>query len=54
MRTPTASWIALQMAGGTGRSGPCPASFAPNGPSGSIAYTMITSTGGISSAVDDL
>src|SRR5262249_21968931 len=48
-RTPTASNTAFATAGGTGSSGPWPASFAPNGPSGSFDSIRIVSTGGISS-----
>src|SRR5437773_2369672 len=39
MRTPTASYTAFATAGGTGSSGPCPHSLAPNGPFGSGSST---------------
>src|SRR5580765_5689407 len=51
MRTPTASWIAFATAGITGRSGPCPTSFAPNGQFGSGSSTSVVSTSGMSSEV---
>src|SRR5262249_13058760 len=50
-RTPTASYTALAMAGITGKSGPCPASLAPNGPSGSSVATRIVWISGVSSVV---
>ena len=51
MRTPTASYTALATAGITGSSGPCPASFAPNGPSGSSPSTRMVWISGVSSVV---
>src|SRR5207249_6506738 len=51
MRTPTASYTAFATAGGTGRSGPCPHSFAPNGPFGSGSSTTYVTTSHISSVV---
>src|SRR5262249_39948000 len=51
MRTPTASYTALVTAGITGSSGPCPASLAPNGPSGSSVSTRMVWISGVSSVV---
>src|SRR5689334_11345833 len=51
MRTPTASYTAFATAGGTGNKGPCPASLAPNGPSGSAPSTRIVWISGVSSVV---
>src|SRR5215475_4549937 len=51
MRTPTASKIALVIAGGTGNCGPCPTSFAPNGPFLSGSSIKYVKTSHISSVV---
>src|SRR5439155_8213562 len=51
IRTPIASYTALATAGITGRSGPCPTSFAPNGPRGSGFSTSSVITSGMSSVV---
>src|SRR6267378_5155384 len=51
MRTPTASYTAFATAGGTGSSGPCPHSLAPNGPLGSGSWTTYVTTSHISSVV---
>src|SRR2546426_3262021 len=48
IRTPTASYTALATAGMIGRSGPCPTSFAPNGPRGSGASINSVITSGMS------
>src|SRR5262249_2772993 len=45
-RTPRASAMALVSAGRNAASDPSPASFAPNGPCGSLLSTMPTSIGG--------
>ena len=50
-RTPTASYTALATAGMTGSSGPCPASLAPKGPSGSSVSTRMVWISGVSSVV---
>src|SRR2546421_2882229 len=54
IHTPSASCTAAQTAGGTGSSGPWPASLAPYGPSGSTVSTMNVSTSGMSRNVGDL
>ena len=51
IRIPTASKTALFTAGITGRSGPCPASLAPNGPSGSSPSTRMVWISGVSRVV---
>ena len=51
VRTPIASWTALQTAGRIGSSGPSPASLAPKGPSESFDSTMIGTISGISCTV---
>src|SRR5213076_257747 len=51
MRTPTASYTAFATAGGTGSSGPCPHSLAPNGPFGSGSSTTYVTMSHISSVV---
>src|SRR5262245_9516924 len=51
MRIPSAWWIAFAIAGITGRSGPWPASLAPNGPSGSSVSTRIVWISGVASVV---
>src|SRR5438445_3953646 len=48
MRTPTASYTAFATAGGTGRRGPWPHSFAPNGPFGSGSSPTWVTTSHIS------
>src|SRR5216684_2776912 len=53
-QTPSASKTAEHTAGGTGSRGPCPASLAPYGPSGSTVSTMKVSTSGMSRKVGDL
>src|SRR5947207_13798086 len=51
MRTPTASYTAFATAGGSGSSGPCPHSLAPNGPLGSGSSTTYVTMSHISSVV---
>src|SRR5207247_661500 len=51
IRTPTASQIAFATAGMAAASEPSPASFAPNGPSGSSLSTLLDSIWGVSSVV---
>src|SRR4030042_4029297 len=42
IHTPVASWMALMIAGGAEHVLPSLASFAPNGPNGSLVITWIT------------